>query len=122
MGNGAKIWRSKEAWGRGGEGAEARGRRRGSAEAKEQRRREARRGRKGEDGKGLRIPAESGAKKSAAAVAAARARDSVGIRTLDPQIRNLLLYPAELRNRPYGIPVWPGSMKLSKLTKSGAQS
>ena len=25
--------------------------------------------------------------------------DSVGIRTLDPQIRNLLLYPAELRNR-----------------------
>ena len=26
--------------------------------------------------------------------------DSVGIRTLDPQIRNLLLYPAELRNHP----------------------
>ena len=25
--------------------------------------------------------------------------DSVGIRTQDPQIRNLLLYPAELRNQ-----------------------
>ena len=26
--------------------------------------------------------------------------DSVGIRTQDPQLRRLLLYPAELRNRP----------------------
>ena len=29
-------------------------------------------------------------------------RDSVGIRTRDPQLRRLLLYPAELRNRPIG--------------------
>ena len=28
--------------------------------------------------------------------------DSVGIRTQDPQIRNLLLYPAELRNQTIG--------------------
>ena len=27
-------------------------------------------------------------------------RDSVGIRTQDPQLRRLLLYPAELPNRP----------------------
>ena len=27
-------------------------------------------------------------------------RDSVGIRTRDPQLRRLLLYPAELRNHP----------------------
>ena len=27
--------------------------------------------------------------------------DSVGIRTQDPQLRRLLLYPAELRNRYY---------------------
>ncbi len=26
--------------------------------------------------------------------------DSVGIRTRDPQLRRLLLYPAELRNQP----------------------
>ena len=29
-------------------------------------------------------------------------RDSVGIRTQDPQLRRLLLYPAELRNHPFG--------------------
>lgn len=45
MGNGAKIWRSKE----------AREQRHGGGGAEKQ----------GEDGKGLRIPAESGAKKKA---------------------------------------------------------
>ena len=30
-------------------------------------------------------------------------RDPVGIRTQDPQLRRLLLYPAELPDHPFGI-------------------
>ena len=60
-----------------------------------------------------------GRKKAPQGGAAARARDSVGIRTLDPQIRNLLLYPAELRNRPYEIPGLAGIVEIVKVDKIG---
>ena len=56
--------------------------------------------------------------------------DSVGIRTLDPQIRNLLLYPAELRNHaPFlsrrignGLQIYEFSIENKSLPKNLSQS
>ena len=45
-------------------------------------------------------------------------RDSEGIRTLDPQLRRLLLYPTELRNRPslqHGAE-WTANIRISPET------
>ena len=39
-------------------------------------------------------------------------RDSAGIRTPDPQLRRLLLYPAELRNRGCKYTDFPGISSL----------
>ena len=43
-------------------------------------------------------------------------RDSVGIRTQDPQLRRLLLYPTELRNQhPYAVCGCKGTKKIANV-------
>ena len=48
-------------------------------------------------------------------------RDSVGIRTQDPQLRRLLLYPAELPNRSLCCSDGCGAVALSLDRKVGAK-